>query len=362
MRSALTFLFGFCLAHVVADTSEYAEVARKAMAEEREQVREAKVEDVDGASPAFDSQLQAANGELNNIMSGMDKYVPQNNAASNVPMELGDSASGDFAPEDAMSLHLAQLQSKVRASNSVLQKLRGAVMDRDREIHKAEGLMAKELAAIETSMKEKKQEAAEVKQLQTEQAALQDHIDESKRQLQESEHRAHDEELKRASSGTDAAKLRNDLKAADAAEAADERKLADFKHQAAADSAQSNAKIQELQATIKTMQSQVAGGIASHVRWEKNSTALVQRLQEARASLQSILVAKQASDVDMSQVVGRWKDSLAQLRNQVQMNAQLQQRAQQDGQSVVDHLNDLKQQIRDRDERITQLKQHLQQR
>lgn len=399
MWLAVVFLFGFGLANTVADTSEYAEIARNAVAEEREEAQAAKAEDIalsstkvvaeeqdqaraeqvgaaagtPGMSPAgfdthFDSQLLAAQGELNGIMSGVGKQDSVHGAALNPIAPSADTEdaggfapedAGDFAPEDAMRLHLAQLQTKVQAGDGVIQKLRGAVLARDQEIHQAEGIMKKELSAIQSAVDEEKKEAGMESQLKTEQVSLQKHINRARHSFQSTESQTKDEEAKRVSTGAEAAKLRNDIKIANDNEAADEKKLAEFKEQSESDSAQDNAKIQNLQATITAMQSRVAGGIASHVRWQKNATALAQKLQEAKATLRSMLVAKQSSDVDMSQVVGRWKDSLAQLTNQVKMNADLKSRASQDGQAVVDHLQDLKQQIHDRDIRIAQLKQRL---
>jgi len=390
MWSTIIYILGFGLASAVADTSEYGEIARKAMAEEREEARAAKAEDIallntkaisedeqareakadtsrtaspPGSDSHFDSQLQAAQGELNGIISGVGKPDVVHVAALSPRVPVGDAVdpggSEDFAPEDAMQLHLAQLQSKIQASNSISQKLRGAVIDRNNEIRQAETLMKKELSAIETTVSDKNKLATEEAQLRAEEASLQEHIKGARRNKQSTESQLKDEEAKRVSTGAEAVKLRNDIKIANEEEAADEKKLAEFKDQSGADSTQEDAKIQKLQATITAMQSRVAGGIASHVRWQKNSTALTQKLQEAKATLQSMLVSKQSSDVDMSQVVSRWKDSLAQLRNQVKMNADLRSRAQQDGHAVVDHLQDLKQQIHDRDMRIAQLKHRL---
>jgi len=364
MWSTIIFLLGFGIASVVADTSEYLEVARNAIADEREEARAARAEDADGSTAGFDSQLQAATGELKGIMSGMSKSTLPRVASSPTrssgdSVELGDS--NDFAPEDAMGLHLAQLQTKVQASNGISQKLRGGVLDRDREIHQAEGLMRKELAAIQKTLSEQSKATTMEAQLEAEQSSLQNHINAAKQNFQTTESQARDEEVKRVSSGTETAKLRNDLKVANEEEAADEKKLAEFKEQSAADDAKDASEIEKLQAIITAKQSQVAGGIATHVRWEKNATALAQKLQEEKGTLRSMLLAKQSSDVDLSQVVSRWKDSLAQLRNQVKVNADLRSRAQQDSQSMVDHLQDLKLQIKDRDTRIGQLKQRLQQ-
>jgi len=364
MQSTLIFLLGFGLAKAAADTSEYAEVARKAMAEEREEARAAVAEDA-GIAAGFDSQLQAATGELNGIMSGVGKPEAPHVAASSPTTvasgDVVDTSDSDtfFAPEDAMRLHLAQLQSKLQASDSISQKLRGAVLDRDHEIHQAEALMKKELAALQTTVNAKTQNAAEVKQLEAQQASLQEHINQAKSSFKSTESQAHEEELKRVSTGSDAVKLHQAVSAANEAEAADEKKMAQFKEQSGADDAQATSKITKLQSIITSMQSEVAGGIAAHVRWEKNATALTQKLQEAKATLRSMLVAKQSSDVDLSQVVSRWKDSLGQLRNHVKMNAELQSRVQQDGQSVVDHMNDLKNQVHERDMRIAQLKRRL---
>lgn len=313
----------------------------------------------------FDSQLQATNGELNGIMSGMetlDTQDAQQGVSLDSPTASGDSM--DFtpvalAPEDTMELHLAQLQTRLQASNSLSQKLRGAVVVRDHEIKKAENLMKTEFDAIASTVKAKNQESGEGARLEAIQKSVQEHLDESKHQLQQFEVQARDEEAKRVSLGNDADKAHNELKIANDAEAADMKSLADFKEQSTKDSVQAAAKIQKLQATITAMQSQVAGGIAAHVHWEKNATALTQKLQESKAMLRSLLLAKQTSDVDMAQVSSRWKDSLTQLQRQANMNSQLKQRATQDGESVIEHLNDLKQSIHDRDERIAQLKQQL---
>jgi len=267
--------------------------------------------------------------------------------------------SETMAPEDQERLHMRMLQSKAQASTSKVQRLRSALRERDQAVQHARKIMHKELAALEAADAEKADEAARAQRAEIEQEHLKQQLALQKRQIEGLTDDAQAEGQQDTTAKSSKIQQLAELKAAEADSSNSGQQLADLAKQSVADHDLAANEVNQLQAQITRMQSQVAGSIASKVHWESNSTGIAQQLADSKQQLAAILTSKQTADVNMAQVIAKWKDSLAQLRNQVQINAELQHQTTEQAGDVDSQMSDLKMQMKNRDSRIAGLRQRI---
>lgn len=338
----------------------------------------------------FASALASADSELSNIVSqedtttdhvrdssagkldgSMDKsfslaseqalVVPAVPLPSRQSDDTQYGATLDVAPEDQMRMRMRMLQSNVQSSVNYQYKLRSAVGDRDQALVNAKTIMRKELKALQSTEAERDKQASLVKTLSAEQESLRVQLARAKQALSVTEKQEQQTQNVGISSKAASAEMRNMLRAADAAASKAKHELASVSQKYKEDNTAADGQIRSLEATVTSMQSQVAGVIAAKVRWQKNATSLMQQLSDAKEQLKTMLTSKTTADVNVAQMITKWKDTLAQLQQQVAVNAELQQRGKSDQEDLTAHLEDLKKQIQFRDARLADLKNRMDQ-